>query len=162
MSLENFISLGENVSLVCRDDTCTVYKLQDKTGEGMMTSYTVFPGVNLLYHDFHIDRCMSYLQPGVPIFCIDHCREGRLEWEMCDGSCLYMEAGDLQMDSRTQHGGVFQFPLRHYHGITVSICIDEASAVLSSALEGFTVDISALRENSAGATGLLSYGPEPA
>lgn len=146
MSLEDSVYLGENVSLVCRDDTCAVYRLQDETGEGLMTDYTVFPGINLLFNDFHIDRCISYFQPGVEIFCIDHCREGRLEWEMHDGTCMYMEAGDLQMNSRSQHGGMFQFPLRHYHGITVSICMDQAAAVLSDVLDGLKVDVKALRE----------------
>ncbi len=146
MSLENSVFFGENVSLVCRSDTCSVYKLQDKTGEGMMTCYTVFPGVNLLYHDFHMECCMSYFKPGVEFFCIDHCREGRLEWEMPDGSCLYMETGDLQMNTRAWHGGMFQFPLRHYHGITVSVCMAEAAEVLSGVLEGFHVDIGALRD----------------
>ena len=146
MPLEDIVYFGENVSLVCRGDTCSVYKLQDKTGEGMMTSYTVFPGVNLLYHDFHMECCRSYFQPGVEFFCIDHCREGRLEWEMQDGSCLYMETGDLQMNTRSRHYGMFQFPLRHYHGLTVSICMEEAAAVLSDVLEGFAVNIGALRD----------------
>ena len=34
---------------------------------------------------------------------------------------------------------------RHYHGITISICVDEAAAVLSGVLEGFHVDVGALR-----------------
>lgn len=146
MPLADTVYLGKNVSLVCRDDTCTVYKLQDCTGEGMMTSYEVFPGVQLSYNDFHIERCTSYFKPGIEIFCIDHCREGRLEWEMDDGSCLYMEAGDLQMNTRTHHARVFSFPLCHYHGITVSFCMEEIAAVLPGILEGFSVDIATLRD----------------
>lgn len=65
MALEDSVYLGQNVSLVCRDDTCAVYKLQDETGEGLMTSYTLFPGISLLFNDFHIDRCISYFRPGV-------------------------------------------------------------------------------------------------
>lgn len=141
MIFREAVSMGKNVIVLCRDETCTVYKLQDSSGEGMMTCYEVFPGVNLLYHDFHMDHCMSYFQPGVDMFCIDHCREGRLEWEMDDGSCLYMEAGDLQMNSRDHHRRMFRFPLSHYHGITVSFCIEEAASVLPGILDGFAVDI---------------------
>ena len=146
MYLEAVAHLGKNVSLVCRDDTCAVYRLRDDTGEGVMTCYGVFPGVNLLYHDFHIDQCMSYFQPGVEMFCIDHCREGRIEWEMDNGCCLYMEAGDLQMNSRANHARMFQFPLRHYHGLTVAFCMEEAAAALPGILDGFEVDIAALRD----------------
>ncbi len=150
MSLDESVCLGENVSVVCRENGCDVYRLQDSTGEGLMTCYPVFPGVDLLYHDFHIDRCMSYFKPGVDVFCIDHCREGRLEWEMDDGTCSYMEAGDLQMNSRTSHSRMFRFPLRHYHGITVSFCVKEASATLQGVLEGFSVDVNMLRDKFCG------------
>lgn len=146
MLLEEAVDLGKNVSLVCRDETCAVYKLRDETGEGMMTCYGVFPGVNLLYHDFHMDHCMSYFRPGVEMFCIDHCREGRLEWEMDDGGCFYMEAGDLQLNSRDHHMRMFHFPLRHYHGITVSFCVEEAASVIPGLLEGFSADVNGLRE----------------
>ncbi len=64
---------------------------------------------------------------------------------MHDGSCRYMEAGDLQMDSRRQHSGTFNFPLRHYHGITISICAEDAADVLSGILENFPVDVATLR-----------------
>lgn len=146
MLLDGSVYLGKNVSVVCSDSTCTVYKLQDNSDEGIMTGYSVFPGVSLFYHDFHIENCKSYFQPGTEIFCIDHCREGRLEWEMDDGSCMYMEAGDLQMNSRAQHSRMFYFPLRHYHGITVSFCVKEAETVLPGILEGFSVDVCSLRD----------------
>lgn len=146
MAIDDAAYLGDNVILVCRDASCTVFKLQDRTGEGMMTAYEVFPGVSLLYHDFHIDCCMSYFRPEVNMFCIDHCREGRLEWELDEGSCLYMEAGDLQMNARDHHSRMFHFPLRHYHGITVSFCLEEAAQALKGILEGFEVDLHDLSE----------------
>ena len=146
MALNEVAYLGKNVSLVCREENCIVYKLQDSTGEGMMTCYEVFPGVNLFYHDFHMDHCVSYFQPVGDLFCIDHCREGRLEWEMDDGSCLYMEAGDLQINSRAHHRRAFRFPLRHYHGITVSFCVKDADFELPGFLEGFIADINKLKQ----------------
>ncbi|WP_166240186.1 helix-turn-helix domain-containing protein [Paenibacillus turpanensis] len=145
MSLEASTYLGDNVSLICRDDMCTVYKLEDSTGEGMMTCYNIFPGVDLMYNDFHIDSCLSSFQTNADLFCIDHCREGRLEWEMDDGSYLYMEAADLQMSSRARHSRMFRFPLRHYHGITLAININEAASILPGVIDGFCVDIHALR-----------------
>lgn len=47
--------MGSNVSLVCRDEKCSVYKVKDASGEGVMTCYTVFPGVMLNYNDFHME-----------------------------------------------------------------------------------------------------------
>jgi AraC-like DNA-binding protein len=57
-----------------------------------------------------------------------------------------MEAGDLQMNSRTHHSRMFHFPLRHYHGVTVAICVNEASEILPGVLEGFSVDVNMLRD----------------
>lgn len=110
-----------------------------------MTLYEVFSGVCLLYHDFHLQRCFSHFKPHVPVFCIDHCQEGRLEWEMEDGTCFFMGAGDMQLNSRVQHGGIFHFPLRVYRGITVCIFTEEAAASLANVLDDFQVDIHALQ-----------------
>ncbi|ACL22766.1 AraC family transcriptional regulator [Desulfitobacterium sp. LBE] len=146
MTLEEAADLGKNVSPIDKSESCTVFRLQDSTGDGLMRVYPVFPGVSLLYNDFHLESCTSYFRPGTDMFCIDHCREGRLEWEMEDGRCQYMEAGDLQMSTRVDHAGMFRFPLRHYHGITVALCLEEAGAVLPGILAGFSVDVNALRD----------------
>ncbi|MCO7126467.1 AraC family transcriptional regulator [Sporolactobacillus shoreicorticis] len=145
MNLENSFYLGRNVSRVACDRVCSVYRLHADTGEGLMTVYEVFPGVNLLFSDFQIEHCMSYFKTQVPVFCIDHCQEGRLEWEVRGNGCLYMEAGDLQLNARAQHEGRYQFPLHAYRGLTVSICTEKASESLRNILDGFAVDFNALR-----------------
>lgn len=145
MRAYNSAYLGDNVALVCRDETCAVFKLDDETGEGVMTCYSALPGVDILYHDFHMSQCVSGFRPEAEMFCIDHCREGRLEWELRDGSCLYMEAGDMQINTRAHHDRLFRFPLRHYHGITVAIYPEKAEETLKCALDGFSVDLNALQ-----------------
>lgn len=44
-----------------------------------MTIYRVFDGVYLMYNDFHMSRCYSRFNSNLRLFCIDHCREGRVE-----------------------------------------------------------------------------------
>jgi AraC-like DNA-binding protein len=138
--------MDESVKLIVENDHCAVYKVEDASGEGLMTCYGVFPGVILMYNDFHIERCHSQVTPQADIFCIDHCREGRIEWELDNGACIYREAGTLQFDIREKHGRNFNCPLRHYHGLTINFIIDEAQESLSAALDGFAVDLRALRE----------------
>jgi AraC-like DNA-binding protein len=99
-----------------------------------------------MYNDFHIERNSSRVIPRVDMFCIDHCREGRIEWELDNGNCMYQVPGILQFDTREKHTRNFNCPLRHYHGLTISFFIDEAQESLSAALEGFTVDLHALRK----------------
>jgi hypothetical protein len=45
------------------------------------------------------------------MLCVDHCREGRIEWETEGNGYLYVESGDVQIDSRGHHVRNFCFPL---------------------------------------------------
>jgi AraC-like DNA-binding protein len=146
MFIDKNISLGEKVILVAQSQNRAVYKMEEPSGEGLMTCYEIFPGVILMYNDFHMERCFSQVKPRTAMLCIDHCREGRLEWEMDSGNCVYQEAGSLQFDTRENHIKKFSCPLRHFHGITVSFFIEEAQSSISAAPGGFTADLYALRE----------------
>nr|WP_092071435.1 AraC family transcriptional regulator [Dendrosporobacter quercicolus]NSL49359.1 helix-turn-helix transcriptional regulator [Dendrosporobacter quercicolus DSM 1736]SDM26281.1 AraC-type DNA-binding protein [Dendrosporobacter quercicolus] len=139
-------SYGKNITVVKQNEACTVYQMKDGSGEGTMTCYQVFPGIDLIYNDFHMPGCFSEFQPKVNMLGIDHCREGRIEWEFQNGSYLYLAQGDLQISSKDNHTAGFGFPLSHYHGITVAIYIDEALPALAAVSEGFPVDITTLRE----------------
>lgn len=143
-------AMGPNVSLICKDESCTVYQVNEDSGEGVMTAYDVFPGVYLLYNDFHMEKCFSEFKPDVDLFCIDHCREGRIEWEIVKNKFIYLEAGDLQMNNRKHHVCDFSFPLKHYHGITVGFYMEKAMKVLPHVLERFPVDLAKIREKFCG------------
>ena len=145
VSFEN-IDMGKNVSLVCQEEGRAVFKMKDDTGDGMMTMYNVFPGVVVLYNDFHMERCASGFRSDTNMLCVDHCREGRIEWEMPRNSYVYVEAGDLQVDTRNSHFCDFSFPLSHYHGITVGFLMDEAAEPLADVLEGITFDLHFLKK----------------
>ena len=73
---------GPNVQNLVESDDCKVMRLSDNSGEGMMTLYHVFPGVFLMYNDFHMKECVSGFQTDMDLLCIDHCREGRIEQEV--------------------------------------------------------------------------------
>ncbi|BBB91851.1 MAG TPA: AraC family transcriptional regulator [Methylomusa anaerophila] len=140
------IYYGGNITITKQDETCTIYKMQDVSGEGTMTCYRVFPGIDLMYNDFHMSGCYAKFQPKVNMLGIDHCREGRIEWEFQNGSYMYLAEGDLQISNKKNHTNNYGFPLNHYHGITVAIYIDEARKTLSTVLDGFAVDVTALQE----------------
>ena len=144
-ALEENVFYGNNITVLKRDRDCTVYKMKDVTGEGTMTCYKVLPGIELMYNDFHMQSCCSEFWPKVEMIGIDHCREGRIEWEFRNGSYMYLEEGDLQINGKDHHAIGFEFPLSHYHGITVAIYIDEASKTLATIFDGFSVDLQALR-----------------
>lgn len=131
---------------VAESDGCGVYQFRNETGEGAITAYDVFPGVILAYNDFHMNYYDSEYQPGAEIFCIDHCREGRMEYPVKDDAYSYVEAGDLKLDRRLTHIGRFEMPLAHYHGAMVCIDMETAAKALPEEVKDFPVNLKSLRE----------------
>ena len=86
------MNYGPNVQNLVESDDCKVMRLSDNSGEGMMTLYHVFPGVFLMYNDFHMKECVSGFQTDMDLLCIDHCREGRIEQEVGQNAFSYLDA----------------------------------------------------------------------
>ncbi|MGN0484633.1 MAG: helix-turn-helix domain-containing protein [Lachnospiraceae bacterium] len=136
----------QNGNLVAEGNGCKVIQFRNENGDGTMTFYDVFPGIGLIYNDFHMSGYQSEYRPDAEQFCIDHCREGRLEYPAKNDAYSYVEAGDLKFDCRLSHTGKFEMPLSHYHGITVAIDLNKAEKYLQEEGKGFPVDLRKLRE----------------
>lgn len=137
---------GPNVQNLVESDDCKVMRLSDNSGEGMMTLYHVFPGVFLMYNDFHMKECVSGFQTDMDLLCIDHCREGRIEQEVGQNAFSYLETGDLRVDRRIHHSGKVEFPLCHYHGISIGFQMETAAKEIPASMKGFSVDLYELQK----------------
>lgn len=131
---------------LAKSDGCSVYQTKNETGDGTITMYEVFPGVSLAYNDFHMSYFDSDFVPGRDMFCIDHCREGRLEYAARENAYSYVEAGDMKLDRRLTHKGHFELPLSHYHGVMAAFDMEKACVSLSTEVRDFPVDLDRLRE----------------
>ena len=121
MNVNEIASLGSNVKPVIQNENCAVLMLNDVTGEGVMTVYRVMPGVMICFSDMHMEQCASEfeLKNNRKIFCIDHCREGRIEREVKPGVFSIMQENELRLDNRENHKGTTYYPLKHYHGVSI-------------------------------------------
>lgn len=144
--MEKFLLTGDTSVKLAENDGCSVYQLRNETGEGTITIYEVFPGVSLSYNDFHIRYYDSEFKPDRNLFCIDHCREGRLEYPAADDAYSYVESGDLKLDRRLTHTGHFEMPLSHYHGAMVAFDMDKAVVSLPREVKNFPVNLRALQK----------------
>lgn len=136
-------------------DGCTVFKLENETGEGIMTRYPVLPGMELLYNDMHITtvRAKENKMPCEDVMEINHCREGRFECEFSDGGAAYLGVGDLAVNMLTHPPRDSWFPLSHYHGISVMVELQAAQDTLCQigrVFGGPPVDLYALRDRLCG------------
>lgn len=125
--------------------------MENETGEGVITRYPVFPGIELLYDDIHMSCGVAHREdPRADLLEINHCRLGRFECEFSDGSAVYLGEGDLAVNVMTNRTRETWFPLSHYHGITIAVDIPVADRVLrqtSEALgEGLYCDLFAMRD----------------
>lgn len=145
LTIEQKIYYGDNVFKVSGDENVEVYRMEDATGEGMMTCYHVLPGIDLMYNDFHMQSCISQAKPKIEMISFDHCREGRIEWQFENGSYLYLQQGDMQITTKERHDRLFGFPLSHYHGITIAVYIEEATQTLAGIIGGVPVDLRSLK-----------------
>ena len=102
-----------------------------------MTQYDLFPGVSLMYNDFHMESYDSAFRTTEDLLCIDYCRQGRMEYPAGPDAYSYVEAGDLKLDRRLEHQGHFTFPLAHYHGITVGFALPQAAQSLKEWIREF-------------------------
>ncbi len=154
-------NMGENLEEVVETEDCKILRMKDRSGDGLMTIYRVFDGVYLMYNDFHMTHCYSRFNSSAHIFCIDHCREGRIEHRTDKDMRYYMEAGDLRLDRRVHHNGDMYFPVSHYHGITIGFFPDYAEKAVHEAMPGVSVDLAALAEKFCGKDGIFVLRRDP-
>lgn len=78
---------------------CRVYQLSNGTGNGQITVYQVFNGIELYYNDIHLAYCNQDQVTVKNIIEINHCYIGRYECSFGENSCCYLSAGDLSIGS---------------------------------------------------------------
>ena len=62
-----------------------------------------------------------------------------MEYAAGENAVAYTGAGDMKLDLRRQHAGVFRFPSSHYHGLTVAFDLETLSSSLSEQVRDFPV-----------------------
>ena len=82
----------------------------------------VLPGAELAFHCFEGQAHAHRHEPQGDCLEINHCRSGRIGWEMDGGLTLYMGPGDLALHRMDRCAdSVLRFPLGHYEGISLEL-----------------------------------------
>ncbi|WP_077612810.1 helix-turn-helix domain-containing protein [Clostridium sp. Marseille-P2415] len=133
------------VQRIASEDGCSIYKMKNATGEGVITRYEILPGIELFYNDFHMSDGQNQNKiPHPDVLEINHCREGRFECIFSSGDYQYVGAGDLAINHLTNETSSTYFPLSHYHGISITIDLYKAKQTLNqieSVIGGLNIDI---------------------
>ena len=82
-SSDSFASIELYGTSACKkvQDTefCECFHLENESGTGMITLYHVFPGIDLVYNDMHMEYCNKEQKPASSVMEINYCMEGRCE-----------------------------------------------------------------------------------
>ncbi len=131
----------EPAALDTETTECT--SICDETGSSVITAYSVFDGIELIYNDIDTDICSIKRTTADNILQIDHCSEGRVEYET-DGEFCYLTSGDMAVSRSSFIGCDSYFPTGHYRGISVTVDLDRAPKCLSCFLDDVNVSPDAL------------------
>ncbi len=102
-------------------------------------SYTVFPGINLVYENIHGSRRRAAPCPPSGLYEIRHCLRGRLESSLGE-QFYYLGPGDLSIGRPREGRDGDCFPLGYYQGIRVEMDVDKTPRCLSCFLEDVDVE----------------------
>lgn len=121
------------------------FHLENESGSGDITLYRVFPGIELVYNDMHMEYCNKNQQPAPHIMEINYCKEGRCECLFRGHQYCYMSAGDLSFCSLDSNAHQSEFPTSHYHGITVTVDFSAITDEMKNVLELLAVDVNRIK-----------------
>ncbi len=85
-------------------------------------TYELYPGISLSFHCYIGDRFPCRHAHGASVLSVDHCRRGRIGWEMKGGLSLYFGSGDLSFHYTDKCSeSEIALPLGYYEGSTLSL-----------------------------------------
>jgi len=146
LEINQFI-LKQGMTKVCENELCAVYEMQENKGDGIIICYQIFPGISVMYNNFHTIENSKRIESENNCLSIHHCREGRIEAETINGEYLYLEPGDVLIEKLDSKYTICSFPLSHFHGITMNISLSESvEGRLNELLDYFNINVMEIKK----------------
>lgn len=121
-----------------KDEGCIVYSITNESESVIITDYKVFEGINIIFYDIHGKTTIIEKQTDSNIVEIIHCRAGRCERKI-NNEYIYLSNGDMAIFKKSECDKSVNYPLSHYHGISISVDTDKAPECLSCFLKDVNV-----------------------
>lgn len=120
----------------------TEYTIGGVQGSGTMYCIDVFPGVQVVYNNFHCAQVPGESNSEDQFIEINHCRRGKFECLYKKTYYAYLCEGDLSISSWGLEKNEESFPLGYYEG--VEILLDVKTARKNPLFSEFHLDLDAL------------------
>ena len=104
-----------------------------------------FPGVELSWIRFHAPRIETEHAPLAHVLEVNHCRRGRIGWDMKGGTSVYLGPGDLDVHTMDCCAvSTINLPLGYYEGITVALDLEQLERIPLPLVEEAGIDTRSL------------------
>ena len=102
-------------------------QLAAKTGgKGLIEIASVFAGAEISRHRYLADNVSFHHREAACVLEINHCRRGRIGWEMRGGESVYLGEGDVCIHSmKSCADSRMRLPLGYYEGLAVAVDLRE-------------------------------------
>lgn len=120
-------------------------------GSGIAKIFPVFSGIEISLNQFCANRFSFHHEPMHSVLQINHCKSGRMGWELKDGLNIYLGSGDLSLhmlDACAE--SEMSLPVGFYEGIAISIDVEKLAVNAPEILHDAGIDIVKLAEKFCG------------
>ena len=132
---------GKPMENVTDNSDMEQHNIQNETGKGIISIYSVMSGIKVVYNDIRMSYCNKHQDVSENVIEINHCRDGRYECNLGSQICCYMSPGDFSIGSLNRHFTDSCFPTNHYYGISIFIEVEELSNELLAIMDLLSIDI---------------------
>lgn len=118
--------IEKHTPLDSHDNLLTQRFTMQTQGKGRIEVFRVFPGITVSFHRYWAERVQFHHKAFDAVLEINHCRKGRIGWNMRDGAAVYLGPGDLCLHSMASCADSHMLlPLGYYEGIAVTADLQE-------------------------------------
>ena len=111
-----------------------VYRMPFPDGAGSMESYSILPGIILIFNDFHTHWGFQQEEPRTGLVEINHCLRGRYDCTLPNGRVISIGPRDFAAIDMGHPPERSAFTQGEYYGLSLVVDPEEASASLGAML----------------------------
>ena len=129
-----------------------LYATLFENGKGKLEIYEISTGIELCFRTY-LARSLNFSHDCLErkTIEINHCRFGRIGWEMGDGSALYLGEGDMSLhDMNSCAHSEIEFPLEYYQGLCIFMDLSKVQDEFFELLKSTSIDVNQMYEKFCG------------
>lgn len=116
-------------------------------GKGCIETYSVFPGIEASYTSFYTSEITFHHAASPAILELFYCYNGRVGWNMQEGTALYLGPGDLTLHSAACcANSAMMLPLGYAEGLSLSIDLGKVMENVPEILQEAGIDLQTFQD----------------